>query len=56
MDKPPKPATVVDENGVEVYADSDLTPSTPIRKQRARGVWAPNAGYRVVRKATLEGE
>ena len=56
MSKPPKPATVVDENNVEVYADSDMTPSTPRPKQRARGVWRPDPGYWVVRKAPLEGE
>ena len=45
-----KPATVVDENGVEVYADSDMTPSTPRPKQQPRGVWEPDPGYWVVRR------
>ena len=48
---PTKPPTVIDENGVEVYAEtSDMTPSTPRPKQRARGVWEPDPGYRVRRR------
>ena len=46
----PNPPTLIDENGVEVYADSDMTPSTPRPKQKPRGAWTPDPGYRVVRK------
>ena len=51
MTPTPKPATVVDENGIEVtIAGSDLTPTTPRPKQKPRGAWTPDPGYRVVRK------
>ena len=47
----PKPATVLDENGVLVYREgSDLDPSTPVRVERARACWEHPAGVVVVPK------
>ncbi len=50
MATPSKPPPILDENGVLVTPDSDLTPATPIRRQVARPWWVRPLGWVIVPK------